>query len=135
MTDGYKYYIDSLLYDEDTNEISIIGWFFIEGLPCPDAASRDNFKVLLAKDGKRDEMLEIPVTPSERLNVTKTYGGGAVDYNYCGFIGSLKVDESIKQNKYRVLFQYDANEEKYYYTICYLENGEFKKEQSQWDLN
>ena len=134
-TEGYKYYLDMLEYDETKGEIYIQGWCLKEGVSCSDEISRKNFKVFLAKDGKREEMIEIPVEACQRTDVNKKYGKGEIDYTYCGFKGSAKVDSSIKDSNYRVLFLYDSSVEKYFYTTKYLNKGEYKSEMSQWDYN
>lgn len=132
-TEGYKYYIERLKYNDESGEIVILGWCIKEGIACPDASSRPVFKVWLAKDGNRDEMIEIPVVLYKRTDVTRGYGKESINYDYSGFMGSVKVDASIKESTYRVLFQYDASQEKYFYTTRCLENGEMIIERNQWD--
>jgi hypothetical protein len=131
--DGYNYYIDKLAYDDEAGEIVISGWCIKDGIPCPDESSRPNFKILLAKDGNRDNSIEIPVTSYERPDVQKAYGNESIDYTFSGFKGSLKADSSVKENKYRVLIQYDSSVDKYLYTMRYLDKGKLTTEYTQMD--
>ena len=131
--EGYKYSVDKLVYHEETGELTTLGWLIKEGVPCSDESSRGNLKMWLAKDGKRDDMLEIQITSYERQDINKKYGKDEIDYSYCGYMGSVTIGKEILQNKYRILFQYDSNVEKYFYTTRYLDKGELKTEYTQLD--
>lgn len=131
--DGYKYSVDKLVYNEESGELSTLGWLIKEGVPCEEGVDRNSLKMWLAKDGERDEMIEIPITSYERQDINKRYGKGEIDYSFCGYMGSVTVGNEILQNKYRILFQYDSNIEKYFYTTRYLDKGELKTEYTQWD--
>ena len=104
-TEGYKYSVDKLIYDEDICEVRISGWCIKEGIACSTLDSRKHFKIFLAENGDLDNLIEIPVESYIRQDVAIQFNNGESNYLYSGFNGSVKVDSKITEKKFRVLIQ------------------------------